>query len=176
MNLNNVVNDAIDAIKSGGKVQGSVRDIFDHEVSPLDKVIQVVTAIRNDTHDWVTESEEFIGIRRKQVNNVINDISRISRKMAGKSIVCTKRSYPFEYEAREPEVKDVQTVITPIPPVAAASDTEQEPVIDTKALTEQAIRDYLINCPKEAIDRLVGLHGKDETGAMFLDAIKKEAS
>ena len=97
--------EAMLALESKGKLQETVREICDRH-APTDSgqiIANEVSKFRADAADWIDKGD--VQARRKQVNNVINDISRICRELIGKSIVCVSRKGGHRYEAQEPKAR-----------------------------------------------------------------------
>ena len=103
---------AKNAAAHGGKVQTAVRDyLADPEMTMdgrLSAICSEVEAFKTWAEDHHIDNDPE---KRKAVNNIINDISRICRKQEGVSIVCTQRKGGYVYEAKTVTPK---TSISPV--------------------------------------------------------------
>ena len=85
-----LIDAAVDAVHSSGKVQSIVRDFLndctDKEYA-LEIIAESVGTFRKDMEVWIDNDTD----KRKRVNNVINDVSRICREAVGYSIQCKTR-------------------------------------------------------------------------------------
>ena len=114
---------AIDSIEGSVSVQASVRNILNSYTE--EKALPILC---HEMAAFKTEAEQIIilkasgdaGVLRKKVNNIINDISRITSEVTGKSIICTSRKGGYQFEAKE-RVK--RATFKPLPIVK-----EEEPV------------------------------------------------
>lgn len=106
MNATDLSKLAINSTLGGASMQEGVREAL-CQAGGVEMVVEAVELFRNEMEtSWINEGGvDDVGRRRKVVNNVINDISRITRNSVGKSIVCTKRKAPYEYAAVEPKPK-----------------------------------------------------------------------
>ena len=166
MNTEELKQLAIDSTMSGTSMQEGVREVLD-EVFGLDTVVEAVEMYRNEMEDvWVANAgDDQIPRRRKIVNNVINDISRIARGKVGRSIVCVKRTYPFKYDSVEPKPKAAPEP-KPTPEPATVSGTMG--MVDWPMIRQACGDD-----PQGIIQRLFDETADiDELGRMFLDELK----
>jgi len=166
MNANELMQLAIDSTMSGTSMQEGVREVLD-ELYGMDKVVEAVEMYRNEMEDvWVANAgDDQIPRRRKVVNNVINDISRIARGKVGKSIVCVKRSYPYKYDAVDPKPKATPE---PKPDPELMGDAEYDSVLDWPQIRHACNID-----PEGVIQRLFDeATNIDELGTMFLNELK----
>jgi len=98
-----IVEHAIVATKSGGSVQETVRKVLvtQPEKEALSTVCGAMVEFRTTMEGWINSNDELVKDRRKRVNNVVNDVSRIVREGIGHSIVCKSRKGGYVYEAKE---------------------------------------------------------------------------
>ena len=98
-----IVEHAIVATKSGGSVQETVRKVLttQPEKEALSTVCGAMVEFRTTMEEWINSDDELVKDRRKRVNNVVNDVSRIVREGIGHSIVCKSRKGGYVYEAKE---------------------------------------------------------------------------
>ena len=88
-----------------GKVQGMVRDILAHRSDSLDIIATEMGLFRDVAQtklDDIKHDKEAYSKALKEVNNVINDVSRICREEVGKSIVLKSRKGGYVYHAVDP--------------------------------------------------------------------------
>ena len=116
---------AIDSIEGSVSVQASVRHILNTCTEE-----RALIVLCHEMAEFRTEAEQIIilntsgdaGVLRKKVNNIINDVSRITSEVTGKSIICTSRKGGYKFEAKD-RVK--RATLKPLPFVE-----EEEPVED----------------------------------------------
>ena len=98
--VNECVDGAISACQKGHEFQKGIRELMEEPTTDEWTLVEVVSNFRNDIERWAVTAE-----RKKKVNNIVNDISRICRGTYGKSIVCKKKKPAYRYEAVEPRAK-----------------------------------------------------------------------
>jgi hypothetical protein len=168
ISITDLVEMAVDASKTGGKLQSSVRKFIEDRLEIENygevaaRVGDVITIYRNEIEDWVMQNETKI--RRKVVNNIINDVSRICRDELRHSIVCTKRKGGYVYEAKEIAPKTT-TLFTggPTIPMPPAVDYEEE----LRDLKRQ------VSTPRKAFEYLISQDWSEDFIASELVAFLK---
>jgi len=123
-----IVEHAIVATKSGGSVQETVRKVLttQPEKEALSTVCGAMVEFRTTMEDWINSDPTLVQDRRKRVNNVVNDVSRIVRESIGHSIVCTSRKGGYVYKAKPwtPSVRPAKTAL-PIKPAFTFASIEE---------------------------------------------------
>lgn len=106
-----------------GKVslQSEIRKIVDthNDLGAGNEIADQMSEFRAVSQTWIDQGStpEEVQSRQKQVNNVINDVSRICRQLIGKSIVCKSRKN-HTYEAVEPKPRRTSIPTATTTPVA----------------------------------------------------------
>lgn len=137
-----IVDILMDAVRSKGSVQAVIRgEINDRKASGED-LSHIATAIAYNVTQFKHTAEAIIvanaddpAAARKQVNNVINDVSRICREETGFSIVnSVRKAGNWQYDPQPPKPRSVAT-----PPV---KETEQEMSKRLQATMKANLRKY----------------------------------
>lgn len=158
-----IATEAMSSLKSGCKVQSVVRDfIKENHALPsrgtADLIADQVAEFKSESETYIsneveTERQQDV---RKQVNNIINDISRICREALGYSIKCKSRKGGYVYESYEHT-----------PWTAAPSETYEDIATPAKTRAEidlEALREMIHDRPKEMLQILIDMHGKETIG------------
>ena len=126
---------AFKALEGKQSIQEDVRaivDKHDRKLKAAEEIAEEVGSFRRYAEAWIqsaTGDEDTIAKRRKVVNNVCNDISRISRDLTGYTIQCGSRKDHI-YEARVPNPRPTSSTITtppsPVPPPSKAAPVLNE--------------------------------------------------
>lgn len=107
---------AIGALEGRNNLQSEIRNIVDNNDPSFaaDIIAKEVGVFRSEAQPWIqaADTTESIAHRRKQVNNIINDISRICRDSIGKSIVLVSRKGGYTYDAIDPKPRAKPTTFT----------------------------------------------------------------
>ena len=151
---------AIEAVLGNDKFQTYVRDYIKSELSDktqmtvAEELAAEVAEFRRAIDAWVQDAAtkaEFVD-RRKKVNNIINDTSRICRELLGFSIKCTSRkNHAYDcVPAPEKVKKEPKSEHSEIAP----------PEVDKDAIIMEAIKET----PNELIRALVIVHGAEAIG------------
>lgn len=117
-------NAAMAALEGKNTLQSNLRNIIDgcDPVTALDVIARECSEFRNEAENWINtaSSPEEVAQRRKQVNNIINDISRMCRDSLGKSIVCVSRKggYKYQPEFPKPRANPVPSLMVSEPDVS----------------------------------------------------------
>lgn len=162
---------AIEAVKNNASVQQEVRDIIANYNGPETLIAKEITIFRRDIEGWIDQASGSAEtkLRRKQVNNIINDVSRICRELIGKSIVCTSRKN-HTYEAKEPVARTTRAK-TPSPVLATNSpitaDDDAETCLQTirmlpKGVQSDIRRGLVLDNPEAAMNTLMQELGADK--------------
>ena len=104
------VTEAVESCMSGASFQAGIRELMQEPTTDEWTLTEVVTQFRNDIDGWACTQE-----RKKRVNNICNDVSRICRETYGKSIVCKKKKPIYVYEALEPKPRAEKSTETVVP-------------------------------------------------------------
>lgn len=121
MLYNELAKSAAKAVETSGTVQGEVRRILAD--LPQNEAFSTITEAMSELKTWcedtyipIMDNGSDDSLKRKQVNNVINDVSRIVRTETGYSIKCTQRTPEYIYAALPFEPRTATVV--PEPPSA----------------------------------------------------------
>jgi hypothetical protein len=151
-----LVEAAINCYTTSSSFQSEVRKAIRSGLQ-AEELAEVVTSFRRELHERNPNPSKE---ERKKINNIINDISRISRKEFMKSIVCDSRK-AMRYSAKD-WIKRSE--------VSLPDSPDKETLTPLKNLIEELT-------PSEHMDYLVktwcGLYGKEYVATRFLKAIKK---
>lgn len=117
------IDKAIEAVMGNDKFQTYVRTFITSHSSDVglsccaDTVAVEIGNFRGAIEPWVQEGEtrKEVNDRRKKVNNIINDTSRISRELLGFTIKCTSRKN-HHYEAVLPAPRSKSESSEYVPP------------------------------------------------------------
>ena len=105
------------AVESGANIQSEVRKVIDtqSEREAINTICEGVAEFKEWAEDHFVSAAgiDHVNDRRKQVNNVINDISRICRKDLDVSIRCVSRKGGYVYKAATPTARPKPTPATP---------------------------------------------------------------
>ena len=103
LTIDSLVATAMDALITGNNLQSVVREMIMSDTKSLDTVAEAVGVFRYEAEAFINEDPDSVLARRKRVNNIVNDVSRICREITGKSIVIKSRKDGFVYTVREPK-------------------------------------------------------------------------
>lgn len=175
--IEHIVSEAITATTSSSRLQQMVRDVFINytETESSSMLCDIASEYRDKMDSWIGSplSKEDQKLRRKQVNNVINDLSRLARKHIGKSIVAVNRGVPYKYEAQDPKPRAKEDLV-PAPSPVTLEQLDDEIVSEEVLTTWGAVRKACRDNPESVIDRLFDETGDvDVLGVMFLDRLKQ---
>ena len=110
---------AAEALTGKVSLQSEIRKIVDthNDLGAASEIADQMSEFRSASQTWIDQggNAEEVQSRQKQVNNVINDVSRICRQLIGKSIVCKSRKH-HTYEAVEPTPRRTSVPTTPAAP------------------------------------------------------------
>ena len=116
---------ACNAVVHGSNVQQTVRDMLADPEMSVDDRLHVVCHEMGKFKDWSEDAFVFGDKdKRKAVNNVINDVSRICRNTHNKSIRCIRRKGGHVYDAVDPAPKKTASTAGGATPIAGISRTE----------------------------------------------------
>ena len=129
-----------------------------HLVRPCEqRLVRALAAVRGQrVKDNVIDIDDDPQGVAKQANNVVNDISRITREKIGLSIRLKSRKDGYIYTAEEPKPRAIKP--TPF-------------TVDTTP----SLRGYLENSPAAALDMLYDILGEEEFGKMAVGILKAKA-
>ena len=115
--------------------------------------------------------------RRKQVNNRINDISRICREVAGQSLVCTSRkNHEYGYvlpkpRARKIEPKQTMTITTADAYKPAHYAGVELPKGVTQDMAKELVDTIIAVNPYTTIAAMFKTHGNEKMKIMLKDHV-----
>lgn len=158
---------AMDAVKSAGSVQAEVRDLIANNPSHRSVIAEEIGVFKTKAEATYIDGD---AVKRKQVNNVINDVSRICREEGGYSIRLKSRKGGFVYHAVDNASVAPRKVSKPKPKPSA------EPIFPGKPpiTTEEAI-DWVKRHPQAAVNALVEMH-RDQLTDMIRRAVAAKGS
>jgi hypothetical protein len=170
-NINEIVSNAMDSLKTGNRMQTSIREMLRDttvlKITRADMTARACEEFRLQAENWVLEHDksEHADLRKK-ANNIVNDISRICRKEVGHTIKCKKRKPVYVYEAE---------VVTPKEP--APSSPPPAPTVDVTDEEKEALRVELkrlkgfLESPEAALQYCVDVFGLEETGKAAVEVL-----
>jgi len=177
------VDNAIEAVMGNDKFQSYIREtIISAHSTSADKLhgktyiatdlAEKVTEFRRAIEPWVQDPEfkHEVADRRKKVNNIINDTSRICRELLGFTVKCTSRKNHL-YSAEKVEVKAKPT------PIAELTVKEGEPITVGSvpyAVKRQIVIEALQENPSECIATLINEHGAEFVGKKVASLLRGE--
>lgn len=125
--------------RSTSTVQGFIREELkkvEEESTCLDEVMNnicgAVAAFKTATEDQIegiAHDKELVKLRRKQANNVINDVSRICREVVGQTVKLKSRKHGYNYTYAE-----VPDDFKGTPPTKAFTPPVGKTLIETREL------------------------------------------
>jgi uroporphyrinogen-III decarboxylase len=136
---------------------------------------------RDEAQDWITNLSEDDArkARRKAVNNICNDVSRISRDLLGHTIRCTSRKGGYIYTATQYEPV-VSTTVEPSIAVSAvrALTTEVDKLKHELAGQKGLVGAYraLMEAPAALASRMIEDHGREAAGQAMVAALKESSA
>jgi len=189
MSIKNIVESAHGALKGGANVQKSVREALVEGDKPMNEVLDDIAVAVSIFKEGSEDQLEHIGDLdvkkyRKQVNNIINDISRIVREATGRSIVLKSRKGGYVYTHEEAKVPRPRAPRTTLTGVGGPRRSASASAADTVAMDElrgqltlvmgklKALEDDFKNDPHAIIWRLLGNHGADKVGSVVVECLK----
>lgn len=168
--VNSLIDTLTKAVQEGASVQQGVNAMID-DGSECD-IPTAIGLFRTKMEDWITLTPliEDQKTRRKSVNNIINDVSRIMRNRVGKSLVCVKRKPVHRYELCEPKPRTTNThatiTSTPSIPIVPVENEEK----NRWTVVREACRDK----PESVMVRLFEENEDwDELAQMFLRHLRE---
>ena len=183
--ISELVISATDAVVHGARFQTHIREALEMGATASD-LAEFTTKFKRSIDAWV--KVENTQVRRKKVNNIINDVARICREELGETIVCVSKKPDYVYETR-PIKERVPSVgiteafdkifgITPHPTDALEARIKE---LESELKVVQAFHGdmmaKLTASPESAIDFLRGHHSLEEIGRAVVVAMKaKEES
>ena len=172
---------AMKAAQGAGTVQAAVRETFTSQ-GVVDGLKTVCSAVAEFKTEMDTKD-----VDKKVVNNIINDISRISREVTGLSIVLKSRKGGFVYSARSPKPRATKPKATLTPPAsvgpvfgAAEKDLLEKRIRDLEDDLALSITSQLeaerrpVEQPYEVLQQMLDRFGEDKMGEMVIDIIRKD--
>jgi hypothetical protein len=178
--INEIVDNAMNALESGSKIQTSVRGFLeDSPLEPYSKsqiVAQAMSEFRTRAEDWInSQPDEFLKENRKKANNIVNDVSRICRNSVGYSIKCSKRAPDYEYTVEPwfkptPAVSNNSSSVTPSVTHTPAMDIVMTGVGDFTIEEIERMHTQILdwedafNIPMKMLNRLINHHGREAIG------------
>jgi hypothetical protein len=183
-----VVSSALDAVKGGAKLQSTLRTYIEecheidwkHEIT-ANAVASMCTTFHSKVSKWANAGEyeegaiDSVKARRKAVNNIINDISRICRAELGHTIRCTSRKGGHVYTASKVAPTPLRTTtdkdLTIEPKGPAMSG-----LIEGVAMKELAALNTMLDNDLEAsLKRLHENFSYEAMGRVVMDRLKARA-
>lgn len=190
-----ITTEGMAAVEGSSTIQATVREIFRVYESPEN----ALAVIAGGVGQLKTTAEAHIGTycdnesearnKRKAVNNVINDISRICRNITDKSIVLAKREGgSYEYRVAEPRPRKGAVSVGPsvkgtlTSPVPAFTPVEEGLLVRIADLEEELKvaeaqvanwRSAPLHSPDSTLLRMVENFGEKPFGEMVVNAILK---
>jgi hypothetical protein len=172
-----VVDAALNATKSAGKIQTVIRVYLDErqnsptECWPNDElagaVATICTEYRIEIQEWIDDAPntptDNAKQRKKAVLNQMNNVSKICKEVLGHRIVAVKGT--LEYVAEEYEQPTKSEESDSEPPAPSAPDTAE-------TISEFARQLADVTCVKDAIARMMDIYGDDFVGQETVDLLK----
>ena len=176
--INDMADQCCVAVMENSKMQEQIRTfICEEQEAGVDSatisfnVADVCTDFRAKIEPWLNTEGGCRKTRTKRVNNVINDISRISRELIGVSIRCASRKGGHLYVASEPKPRATRTVAG-----VPVEDLFIESMRDEIRNLEQTVKEYakILSSPESAIDYLSEDFELEEIAKVVLEKMKAE--
>ena len=179
--VKSLANDAVEATVSGAKFQKNTRLFIDERISDgwdrsriAHSLSNMLDLYRDTMEAWIHEDEDNVQMRRKVVNNVVNDVSRLSRQELGFTIKCVSRKPSYIYEATpwEAPVVGHDEVVGATEESAEGSLIAGLIVVNDKLKKElETLKNKFKLSPVEVIGMLCEHHTPEALGRMLLDKI-----
>ena len=177
--INDMADQCCVAVMENSKMQEQIRDFITDKLGDASfcpdaiacSVADVCTDFRAKIEPWLNTEGACRKTRTKRVNNVINDISRISRELIGVSIRCASRKGGHLYVASEPKPRATRTVAG-----VPVEDPRIESMRDEIRNLEQTVKEYakILSSPASAIDYLSDDFELEEIAKVVLEKMKAE--
>lgn len=176
------IDKAIEAVMGNDKFQTYVRTFITSHSSDVglsccaDTVAVEIGNFRGAIEPWVQEGETRAEVndRRKKVNNIINDTSRISRELLGFTIKCTSRkNHHYEAVLPAPRSKSEPSELLPGKPLVITKDMVPESVrLD---IIVEGINTTIKENPDWLVERLIDEHGPSAIGVEVARILRERA-
>jgi hypothetical protein len=166
------------AVMENSKMQEQIRDFIDlHKLEGrsneaiAEVVAQVCTDFRAKIEPWLNTEGADRKARSKRVNNVINDISRISRTLLDSSIVCVTRKGGHVYAPATPKPRATG---------GSVSAPTEDPLIETlrNRVDELLLliegKDKILSSPSSCVDHLAESYSLEYIARVVLEKLKQE--
>ena len=168
--MTDVVDSAVAALCTGVAFQTTIRAYLD--TTPFTSSGAKAEYLALICESFKTRSEKLVlsadtpeegKLLRKKANNVVNDISRISRAETGHTIKCVSRKDGYKYKATEIMVKPIRV---------RGAIAEATSMMD-KLIKANPWDELFANQPKELLKMLVQKHGGDKIGSLVVEVLKE---
>jgi hypothetical protein len=172
-NMNVLANAAKESLKAGSSMQQEIKNILEDVLCPESMKRETICEAMSEFKTWA--EDEFVSVAddkqkaRKQVNNVINDVSRTCRESgSGFSIHLKSRKGGYIYEAREPVPRASSIPPAMGYPTAKSEDSD----FCAEDITEEILSDYIAANPVTVMAEIFKQYDRERLGEIMVMAKK----
>lgn len=170
--MNSIAKAAQKSLKAGSSMQRAIRDVLDSTMAESVKR-SIICEAMGQFRAWA--QDEFISLAddkrkaRKQVNNVINDVSRTCRESDSKfSVRLKSRRDGYVYEATDP----VPRASHELPILGMPSPKSESPDFSFEDITPEILTEFIARNPVAAMAEIFKQYSKDDVGEIMISAKK----